>query len=181
MTVMAPVSAFCWVLVAAPVKVLVSARFRPSFGNDLPSTLGGVTAVVEPLLSVVPACLLAWVVSCSSTVTTSPMRKARLSEVSDSGPSLLNTPPEAPRGGPPRAVGTGSLTMVLGLIGAGASAPQPASAVLSATRAGSAARDARKGSSSDRDDKRGISAGRLRQVVEHGVGRRQHLGVHFVG
>jgi hypothetical protein len=38
----------------------------------------------DSLEKLVPAFLLAWVVSCRITVTMSPTRKARLSEVSDS-------------------------------------------------------------------------------------------------
>ena len=52
---MAPDSAFCWVLVASPVKLRSPAMLMPVRPKVLPRALIGVTDADEPLLKLVPA------------------------------------------------------------------------------------------------------------------------------
>src|SRR5690606_9776086 len=62
-----------------------------------PKTAGGIVTPLR-LAKLVSALFFAWVVSCSTTVSTSPGRKARLSETSVHGACVLNTPPASPFG-----------------------------------------------------------------------------------
>src|SRR5690606_32450503 len=94
-----------------------------------------------PLSKLVPARLLACVVSCSTTVTRSPARKARLSEVIDHGAPATNTPPPTPWRTTGAGVGGSASGCAGGCTSGGATAAQADSSVA----ASRAARRARRG------------------------------------
>ena len=107
-TVIEPCNRFCWVLDDPPEK----SRDAPapmSVFRVLPATVSGLMPTLLALSNLVLAVLLACVVSCSTTVTTSPARNARLSDTSDQEVSGMKTPPDCPLRATPLATGNGSL------------------------------------------------------------------------
>lgn len=83
----APCSVLACELDDVPVKSRPAPTPTSVFGYSLPSITVGSMEIEFSFPNFVSAFFVAWVVSCSTTVTTSPGRKARLSEVSDHGES----------------------------------------------------------------------------------------------
>src|SRR5690606_40462390 len=124
---------FCCVLDALPLKSRLAPRLMLVSTTREPIAEGSTDTLLS-LSKLVPAFLLAWVVSCSTTVTRSPARKARLSQVIDQAASTTQTPPLVPRRGALRVAGGGS-SIAVGRTCGGARVEQPdASSAAQVTR-----------------------------------------------